>query len=153
MSKLSRIVSSEFYSHHCEAATCDAYTGPLLTHFQPLSAEDISKLVKVSPTKSCLLDPIPTSLLKQHTDDLLPLITAIVNTSLSSGVVPLQFKHAAVTPLLKKHGLDPNDLKNFRPVSNLPFVSKILEKVQTAILFGPFAKPNLTLFRAKLGLG
>ena len=40
-----------------------------------------------------------------------------------------QFKQAVVTPLLKKPGLDPNDLKNFRPVSNLPFISKILEKV------------------------
>ena len=39
------------------------------------------------------------------------------------------FKQAIVTPLLKKSGLDPNDLKNFRPVSNLPFISKILEKV------------------------
>ena len=38
-------------------------------------------------------------------------------------------KHAIFTPLLKKSGLDPNELKNFRPVSNLPFVSKILAKV------------------------
>ena len=49
--------------------------------------------------------------------------------SVCSGVVPPQFKQAIVTPLLKKPGLDPNDLKNFRPVSNMPFISKILEKV------------------------
>ena len=46
-----------------------------------------------------------------------------------SGTVPLQFKEAIVVPILKKHGLDCNTLKNFRPVSNLPFVSKVLEKV------------------------
>ena len=76
-----------------------------------------------------MLDPIPTSLTKECLSDLLPLITRIVNSSLCSGVVPPQFKQAVVTPMLKKPGLDPNDLKNFRPVSNLPFISKILEKV------------------------
>ena len=76
-----------------------------------------------------MLDPIPTSLIKECLSDLLPLITRIVNSSLCSGVVPPQFKQAVVTPMLKKPGLDPNDLKNFRPVSNLPFISKILEKV------------------------
>ena len=49
--------------------------------------------------------------------------------SLSTGKVPPQFKQAIVTPVLKKPGLDPNDLKHFRPVSNLSFVSKVLEKV------------------------
>ena len=76
-----------------------------------------------------MLDPIPTSLTKECLSDLLPLITRIVNSSLCSGVVPPQFKQAVVTPVLKKPGLVPNDLKNFRPVSNLPFISKILEKV------------------------
>jgi len=57
------------------------------------------------------------------------LITFIVNTSLSTGIVPHQLKQAIVTPLLKKPGLDTNDMKNFRPVSNLSFISKILEKV------------------------
>ena len=76
-----------------------------------------------------MLDPIPTSLTKECLSDLLPLITRIVNSSLCSGAVPPQFKQAVVTPLLKKPGLDLKDLKNFRPVSNLPFISKILEKV------------------------
>jgi hypothetical protein len=49
--------------------------------------------------------------------------------SLRSGVVPSVFKTALVTPLLKKPSLDHEVLKNYRPVSNLPFISKILEKV------------------------
>jgi hypothetical protein len=60
---------------------------------------------------------------------LLPVITRIINLSLSSAKVPECFKVAAVTPLLKKSNLDHNILKNFRPVSNLPFLSKILEKI------------------------
>lgn len=56
-------------------------------------------------------------------------ITAIINKSLSSGIVPPEFKRAIVTPILKKPTLDQNDLKNYRPVSNLSFLSKLLEKV------------------------
>ena len=79
--------------------------------------------------KSCELDPLPTWLLKQCTEELLPLISAIINNSLESGVFPYQCKHAIIRPLLKKQGLDADDLKNYRPVSNLQFISKVLEKV------------------------
>ena len=79
--------------------------------------------------KGCSLDPLPTDLVKEHADDLVPLVTSIINESLKSGVVPAQLKQAIIVPILKKSGLDSNILKNFRPISNLPFLSKILEKV------------------------
>ena len=75
-----------------------------------------------------MLDPIPTFLAKECVPTLLPLITRIVNSYLASGIVPHQVNQAVVTPLLKKPGLDRHSLKHFRPVSNLPFISKILEK-------------------------
>ena len=65
---------------------------------------------------------------------LLPAISNIVNLSLTSGVVPAQLKVAHVTSLLKKPPLNPEDLKNFRPVSNLHFLSKIVEKAVAAQL-------------------
>ena len=101
----------------------------LLSKFKQASEEEIMKIIRSSATKSCSLDPIPTQLLKRCLDALLPVITRIINCSLASSTVPDCFKVAAVRPLLKKHNLDPNILKNFRPVSNLPFISKILEKV------------------------
>ena len=52
----------------------------------------------------------------------------LVNSYLAFGIVPHQYKQAVVTPLLKKPGLGPNDLKHFRPVSNLPFIYKIPRK-------------------------
>ena len=73
--------------------------------------------------------PIPTPLLLECLDVLLPSITQIINDSLQSGVVPSLFKSAIVKPLLKKPTLDQNNLKNYRPVSNLMFLSKVLEKV------------------------
>jgi len=42
---------------------------------------------------------------------------------------PAEFKQAVVRPLLKKSGLDTAEMKNYRPVSNLSFLSKLLEKV------------------------
>jgi hypothetical protein len=70
------------------------------------------------------------SLFQKHNDIFSsPLITAIVNTSLTTSRVPASFKRAVVRPLLKKPDLDPEILKNYRPVSNLPFISKILERV------------------------
>ena len=56
------------------------------------------------------------------------LTTRIINLWLESATVPSDMKHALVTPLLKMTGLDTNDIKNYRPISNLSFVSKLLER-------------------------
>ena len=79
--------------------------------------------------KSRELDTIPVSPFSDCLPYLLPTITDIVNTSLRTGSFPTAFKTAIVCPLLKQNNLDPNDLKNYRPVSNLPFISKLLEKI------------------------
>ena len=111
--------------------------------FSPASEEEIYKIIKGSPSKSCDLDPIPTSLLKHHLDQLTPLITRIVNLSLESAVFPSCFKKAYVTPLLKKPSLDADILKNYRPVSNLHFISKIIEKVVSSRITDHLASNNL----------
>ena len=72
---------------------------------------------------------MPTYLLKQCVNNILPVITTMVNKSLNEMSVPISFKQAVVRPLLKKPGLDMYNLKTYRPVSNLSFVSKIIEKV------------------------
>ena len=117
--------------------------GPQLSQFEPVTEELIRELIFKSPAKSYMFDPIPTSLTKQCLDDLVSLITFIVNASLSTGIVPPQFKQAIVTPLLKKPGFDTNDMKNFRPESNLSFISKILEKVVLILLKNHLSGNNL----------
>ena len=52
----------------------------------------------------------------------------IINVSLATGCVPNSLKVAVIKPLLKKPNLDPENIKNYLPISNLPFLSKILEK-------------------------
>jgi len=56
------------------------------------------------------------------------LLTAMVNALLCEGHLPVSQKKAVVTPLLKKSSSDVDDLKNYRPVSNLSFVSKLVER-------------------------
>ena len=79
------------------------------------------------------MDPIPTNLLKECSDGLISVISSIVNQSLSCGTFPEIFKHAIVTPLLKKQDLE-LEFKNYRPVSNLSFLSKITERIVAAQL-------------------
>ena len=95
---------------------------------------EIKKLFIKSKSISSDLDPFPTSLLKDCLDVLIEPITSIINKSLQEGVFPDQFKKAYIRPLLKKTTLDKNELKNFRSVSNLSFILKILEKVVTSRL-------------------
>ena len=58
-------------------------------------------------------------------DEIIPILTSIMNKSLSSGIVPQCFNHA----LVKTASIDPSCLKHYRPVSNLLFLSKILERI------------------------
>jgi len=100
-----------------------------LTHFKPISEIELKECIMTSKSKSCGLDPIPTTLLKLSIETLLPTIHKIVNKSLASAFVPSPFKNAIVTPLLKKPSLDSSNLNNYRPISNLPYIAKITEKV------------------------
>ena len=100
-----------------------------LSNFQPVTLDEVSKLLSQSPATDSDLDPIPTSLLKQCACVLLPTITNIINLSLSSGTFPDQFKSCSVHPLLKKPNLDKEILGNYRPVSHLSFLSKLTERI------------------------
>ena len=98
-------------------------------HFHQVDEEEVRKIIMESPTTSCHGDPIPTGLLKNCCDELLPVITKIVNLSLSTGVFPVSYKIAHIIPLLKKCNLDKENLSNYRPISNLTFVSKVNDGV------------------------
>jgi len=99
-----------------------------LQQFTSLTADDVIKLIQETPDKQSDLDPMPTWLLKSCTDVLAPFLTHLLNVSLSTGHVPALLKTAYITPLLKKPGSDVDVAENYRPVSNLPVVSKLLER-------------------------
>ena len=73
-----------------------------LTSFRQYTEAEVRRIVTKSPIKSCSLDPVPTFLLHEFIDLLLPYVTRMVNASLAQGRLPLSQRHAIVTPLLKK---------------------------------------------------
>ena len=107
----------------------DPEVGPekALYAFHPVSEDEVQKLVRQSAKKSCPLDPAPTSLVVSCLDVLLPVITRIINCSLTSGDFPECWKEALVSPLLKKSGVI-SEFTNLRPVSNLQYISKLTER-------------------------
>jgi len=86
----------------------------VLGTWRAVSSDEVRKLVMESPAKSCSLDPMPTYVLRDCLDALLPFLTALINSSLRDGHLPAPHKTAVVTPLLKKQSLDPQDVSNYR---------------------------------------
>ena len=76
-------------------------------------------------------------------DVLLPYLTAMCSASLAEGCLPVSQRHAVVTPLLKKAHLDAAEMKNYRPVSNLSFLSKVVERLVSAQLVRYLQEHNL----------
>ena len=99
-----------------------------LCQFSTISLDALTQIVSHMHSSCCPVDVIPTSLFKDVFNSLGPYVLPLINSSISSGCVPDQFKHAIIQPLLKKPSLDPLIHSNYRPISKLPFISKVLEK-------------------------
>ena len=80
-------------------------------------------------SKSCMIDPIATTLRKASRDVLLPIPTKIVNQSITTSTVSSNIKKAVVFPLIKKIMLYMEDVCNYHHVSNLPLMEKVTEKI------------------------
>ena len=102
-------------------------THEVLGSFGNLSERNVRELIKASAKNSWVLDPFPTNVVCDSLDVLLPVITNMVNASLSTGYFSDNWKEAIINPLFKKGAFD-FAYKNLRPVSNLQFVSKITER-------------------------
>ena len=92
------------------------------------------------PPKCCELNVIQPTLLKKLLPYIIKPITYLIHTSLSNGVFAANWKTAIIRPLLKKPGLELMT-KNYRPVSNLSFLSKLLEKC-ALVRFNNHCKEN-----------
>lgn len=103
--------------------------GAALTAFKPLGNRDVLDAISRLPDKASDADPMPTSVLKQTADLLAPYLVQLFNCSLATGHFPAVYKEASVTPVVKKPGLDSADTGSYRPISNLPVLSKLLERL------------------------
>lgn len=108
-----------------QISACDLSPAHCWSTFTPVTLHDITSLLHSLNPSSCPMDVVPTVIFVQAFDSIGPCIVEMLNTSLLTGV----FKHAVVKPVLKKPSLDPLQPKSYRPISKLPFMSKIIEKV------------------------
>ena len=94
----------------------------------PVDIDTIILTVKhLNETNSVGSDGISLMFLKHSLFATISYITCIINTSLVTGRFPKAWKHAMVVPLLKNG--DPNCVNNYRPISLLPVISKVLERI------------------------
>ena len=106
-------------SEHVTSTLVTGTTAATFSSFEKVSQLTVKECILSSAPKSCELDPIPSKLLIECLDSILPSLTDLFNSSLASGIFPQCFKSALVTPILKKRCLDHNDLNNYRPVWSL----------------------------------
>ena len=94
----------------------------------PVTATEIKTILSLMNKTTCTLDPLSTSILVAS-DLWIDKLVYKGNLSIITGQFPNTLKSAVVKPLLKKPTLDPHIMKNYRTASNLPFLSKVIEKV------------------------
>ena len=99
-----------------------------------VTESEVCKIIAKSLTKSCSLDPAPTWMVKDSVYELIPMVSFLMNVLLQKANVPDSMKQALVTLLLRKDDLDLEVLKNYCPVSNLSFLSKVKVRVVVARL-------------------
>ena len=103
-------------------------TDQFLSQFEPTNTDELKNIISKHPIKTSHDDPLPPPVIKENLDLLLPVWVKIINKSLLEGDFS-GLKSAVITPIIKSKGLDYDDLKNYRPISNLQFLSKLLERV------------------------
>ena len=108
----------------------DIFSGTTLDQFAPTTEEELREILKESGIKTSCEDPIPAKILKIVIDETLPALVKLINKSFSEGSVD-GVKLSIIDPLLKKAGLDAETRKNYRPVNNLVFFSKLIERTAT----------------------
>jgi hypothetical protein len=113
-----------------------------LDSFSLVTEKELAVCIKLSPKSSNSNDPLPPWLLWNCLDTLLPTLTHIVNFALMYGMSHI-YKQAVISPLLKKPTLDKENLANYSPISNLPFMSKVIERIVAQQTSDHLIKNNL----------
>ena len=109
---------------------------------------------RLMPAKSSLLDSIPASVIKTFAETIAVLITRLLTLSFAEEKFPEKYKHASVTPLLKKEGLDSDSFGSSRLISNLHTISKIVERVSMSRLVDHIRhSPNFNRFQSAYRCG
>ena len=100
----------------------------LLRCFESVTVDDVRKFIRLAKKTFCLLDPINVAKVTTAYEASAAFIAKIINACFNESNFVSSEKMALLNPHLKKAGLDCEDLSNYRPVSNLSFFSKLIER-------------------------
>ena len=131
-------------AHSSPAVEKPSLCSTQLSSFTSLTEEDIKRLIGKSSKKSCSLDPMPTPLVVECLDVLLPVVSRMINPSLQTGSFPDTWKHADIRPRLKKPYSEAT-FTNLCPISNLQSASKLTERAVFLRLHDFLSTHNLYL--------
>ena len=113
-----------------------------LSKFQTITQEELIKTIKIMKSTTSLNDPCNTSFILNFSEILVPVWTNIINKPIEEGKVLECWKEAIVHPGQKNNNLGTN-LTNYRPIGNLTFFSKLIEKIILNQLINHFRTNNL----------
>ena len=119
-------LSLEEFSNHQSITSISSQNFNFAFSFQPVSAEYIGKLL-IELNKSCGPDNIPPKILKLSAPTIKGPLTKLINYCITESSLPLDWKRSHITPVYKKD--DASSVKNYRPISILSAIPKLLEKV------------------------
>ena len=139
------IIEQEQTTHGVQTEDCSEcrFHGERLLQFELLNKDDLHKLISSMSNKFCCLDPIPTWLLHDCFEELSPVLLKILNLSLKFGSFPSLSKTAVVKPSVKDFKECTEVHSNYRPVSNISFLSKLIEKAVLNQVNHHLSKHNL----------
>ena len=118
-------------------------TSSSLSTFRSTTVDEVSSFIRRFPNKSSAADPIPNSVRKDVADHVALYIVHLFNTSTAVGQFPSCFKRAFITPMVKKAGLEKEDVQSYRPISNLSVLSKLMERLIARRLIDYIRDANL----------
>jgi len=129
ITSLKRAVATETVALGTPCPPDNHHKGTSFHDLAPVTSDEVRRVLSSIPAKSSPLDFVPTSLIKQCDSVFAEIIARLANLSFACGIFPSKYRFSAVSPLLKKPNLNPDDPANFRPISNLNNISKILERL------------------------
>ena len=144
VNKVKGIRNSFNVEEPCVVYKCNSFSGNVLSEFESVTIAKLKSLISDHGIKCSMADVFPPNFILDNLDLFLPVWTDLVNASLRGGSMD-GLKTAIVKPLIKDRNLDKEILKSFRPVSNLTFLSKIIERVVHEQLNRHMEKNNLVI--------
>ena len=109
------------FSDHVDVAST-------LQNFHRVDSDSVCGIIRKLNKTHCQLDPINVSKIPLAYETVSPFVTKIINKCFEESSFVLSEKESLIHPSLKKPGLDCENMANYRPVSNLTFLSKIIER-------------------------